>query len=120
MTPRPAEGRGLPRRIRLTRASQFHEIYRTGRKAVGRLMVMWTRADEGADRRVGVVASRKVGGAVQRNRARRLLREAYRINRPDFHGALDVVLVARRDILKAGGEEVSRELRRLAEKTGLL
>ena len=58
-------------------------------------MVFWRRRGAGAALRLGVVASRKVGGAVQRARAKRRLRSAYRLNRHRFRGDCDVVLIAR-------------------------
>lgn len=70
--------------------------------------------------RLGVVSSRKMGGAVQRNRARRLLREAYRRNRHAFHGAADVVLVARSELLKSTWPEIVAELLTLARRVGML
>ena len=83
-------------------------------------MVLWLREGEGASLRLGVVASRKVGHAVQRARAKRLLREAYRRNRHRFSGLCDVVLIARRSLLDATWEEVVEELLELAGKAGIL
>jgi ribonuclease P protein component len=83
-------------------------------------MVLWLRQGPGAALRLGVVASRKVGGAVQRARAKRRLREVFRLHRPRMSGEADVVLVARAAILTASWEEVGAELRRLAARAGLL
>jgi ribonuclease P protein component len=83
-------------------------------------MVLWLREEPDASLRLGVVASRKVGGAVARSRAKRMLREAYRRNRFRLVGKADVVLVARRELLKAGADEVVEELLALAEKAGIL
>jgi len=69
---------------------------------------------------LGVVASRVVGPAVQRNRARRLLREAWRLNRHRFQGEVDVVLVARKPLPKAKWDDVTADLLRLAKRAGLL
>lgn len=69
--------------------------------------------------RLGVVAGRQIGGAVQRNRAKRRLREAFRRKRAGFRPGFDVVLVARRPLLDAPWSEVGRELSALAEKVGL-
>lgn len=119
----PAAGRpdeSLGRSRRLTRAAQFREAYAQGRRWVGRRMVLWLREGEGASLRVGVVTGRKVGNAVARARARRLLREAYRRNRASFSGAVDVVLVARRSLLEAKWDAINEELRSLAGQAGLM
>jgi ribonuclease P protein component len=66
------------------------------------------------DARLGVTVPRRIGSAVRRNRAKRRLRECYRRNKPDV--ALDVVLVAKREILDVSAAELEREYRRrLAE-----
>lgn len=118
----PASGKpdqGLGRSRRLTRPSLFQQAYAQGRRVIGRAMVLWLREGEGASLRLGVVASRKVGGAVQRARAKRLLREAYRRNRYRFSGSWDVVLVARRGILEMPWNDMVRELLDLARRAGI-
>lgn len=79
-------------------------------------MVLWFDRRNGASLRVGVVASKRVGKAVERNRAKRLLREVFRLNRHDFQKNVDVVLVARRAILKAKWEDIEKDLRALAKR----
>jgi ribonuclease P protein component len=69
--------------------------------------------------RMGVVASRVVGDAVRRNRAKRRLREAWRLNRHRWKANVDVVLVSRRAILTAVWEDVVADLLKLARKAGL-
>ena len=110
----------LGKRQRLIRPIEFDEAFSQNRKQVGRLMVLWLRAGEGAALRLGVVTSRKVGGAVQRARARRVLREAFRRSRHTFDGAVDVVLVARAPVVRAPWAEVTNELEALAAKAGIL
>ncbi len=111
---------GLARHQRLTRSRSFREAYESGHKQVGRLMVLYLRRGEGAALRLGVVASRKVGPAVARARARRLLREAYRRQRALLKGEADVVLVARPYLLKAAWPEVVADLAALLKRAGLL
>ena len=77
-------------------------------------MVVWLRTGAGASLRLGVVASRKVGNAVARNRARRLLREVFRRHRGECSGAFDVVIVARRSLLDARWPQIEQEFTDLA------
>ena len=115
-----APDRGLSRRQRLTRSSLFEEAYDQGRKEVSRTMVIYLRRGEGASLRLGVVASRKVGKAPLRNRARRLMREAWRLHRHRFSGQVDVVLIARAAAARARFAEIESDLLKLARRTGLL
>ena len=115
--PRPDLRLGKTRR--LIHPREFSETYAQGQRWTGRYMVLWLRRSAEASMRVGVVASRKVGGAVARARAKRLLREAFRLNRWMFSGTVDVVLVARHSILTADRESVVGELIGLAEQAGI-
>lgn len=119
-TPEGATDRGLSSSQRISRTREFLEAYRQERKWVGRAMVLFLREGEGASLRLGVVASKKVGRAHQRNRARRRLREAWRLNRHHFHGDVDVVLVARRGAITEPFERIEWELLKLARRAGLV
>lgn len=110
---------GLSRNQRLLRPIHFREAYDGGRKYVGRHMILWLRIAEDAGLRLGVVSSRRVGGAVQRNRARRRLRALYRTERPELSGRVDVVLVARATCVAAPWPELRSDFLRLTERAGL-
>ena len=125
----------------LSRNNDFQKVYREGVKHVGRLLVVYLLPAE--DNARSVVARRKVGGAVQRNRAKRLLREALANGAPGLPGwdgavlndsfsridpetgressgqggkaGLWIVLIARRKILMASSRQVQEELDRLLE-----
>ena len=110
----------LGRKQRLRTAKLFEEAYDQNRRRHGRHMVLFLRSGPDASLRLGVVASKKVGNAVERARAKRRLREAFRRNRARFTGgADDVVLVARRSLLAAPWSEVVADLLRLAAQAGL-
>ena len=102
--------RKLSRHQRLTRSGLFRETYDQDRSWVGRYMVLWVREGEDASLRLGVVSSKRVGGAVQRNRARRRIREAWRRLRPFFSGDFDVIFVCRGYLLRAPWEKVVNEM----------
>jgi ribonuclease P protein component len=70
--------------------------------------------------RAGFVTRREIGGAVVRNRARRLLRESWRAVVPLLSGAIEVVFVARPPIAEARMPEVAEEMRRLLALTGVM
>lgn len=101
---------GLPRKLRIERSSDFRRLRDEGHREVsGCLVLNWC---EGPSTRLGVVTSRKVGPSVSRSRARRLLREAFRLHRHELRGPLDLVLVARPSISRSTFQEVERDLLR--------
>jgi ribonuclease P protein component len=99
----------LPKYSRRLRKRDYEEAYTSGRKLHGRLFVAYILRRREGELRLGVVASRRVGGAVKRNRAKRLLREVFRRNRPRKPLAADVVLIARTPINTAKYAEVEKD-----------
>lgn len=87
------------RRARLTRSGDFDAVYRRGRSAAGRHLVLYAfRRDDapsGHPARLGVSVSRRVGGAVERNRLKRVLKERFAEIAGDMPGATDFVVIAR-------------------------
>jgi ribonuclease P protein component len=84
-------------------------------------MVMWLRSGEEAALRLGVVTSKRTfRRSPDRSRARRLLREAFRINRSKLTGEYDIILIGRKKILDVKRQDVEKELIALAVKAGIL
>ncbi len=110
---RPANAKR--RRVRtLAHAWQFRRCYDSGKKFVARHVVIFLHpAQEPDGLRVGVVASRKVGGAVKRNRAKRLLRASARRIAPRWNDRhIWVVMVAKASIVQVGADEVQDDIER--------
>ncbi len=110
------------RRGRLSRSADFDRAYRQGRSHGNRHFVVYTfpRAGDAAEARLGVSVSRKVGGAVDRNLVKRLLREAFAAEAELVPRGLDVVVVARppsRELARREGlDGVRGALRELLEQ----
>ena len=85
----------MQRKFRLTRSTDFKRVRRSGKSYAHPFVVLVVQASETPKVRVGVTAGRSVGGAVQRNRAKRLLREAIRPLLPDLFSGWDLILIAR-------------------------
>jgi ribonuclease P protein component len=116
------QDRGLSRDQRITDRHSFKNAFDRGRRASGNFLVMWVLDRDGGieSPRLGVVASKRLfPRAVERSRARRLMREAFRLNRWRFKGTCDVVLVGRRAILGVKRQDVEKDLLNLATKAGL-
>jgi ribonuclease P protein component len=95
-----------PNRGRLSRSAEFERVYRQGRSTANRHLVLYTFPNPSAERpRLGLSVSRKVGGAVERNRVKRMLRESFARVEAELRGDQDVVVVAR----PSAAELVERE-----------
>lgn len=105
----------------LKRAREFRCLRETGcRVTQGCLIANWLVLQPGQLSRVGVIASRSVGSAVVRNRAKRLLRETFRLRQHDFRQAVDLVLIARSSIVGKSQAHVDRDFARVFRHSGLL
>jgi len=116
-----------PARLRLGRTAHlkqnrdFQRIRREGsRLALGCLIANWQRSPGGTLSRLGIITPGRIGGAVMRNRARRLLRESFRLHQRELAGPVDLVLVARSSIAGKGFAEVEKDFLTTLRKAKLL
>jgi len=105
-----------PKRLRLGRSSRlaqnrdFMRIRQRGeRLTLGCLIANWSKLPEGAAPKLGVVTSKKIGGAPARSRARRLLRESFRQHQHEFASPVEIVLVARNSIVQKNFAGVEKD-----------
>ena len=101
--------RARRRRRRLSRSGEFERVYREGRSHASRHLVVYAfpRSDEEEEPRLGISVGRKLGGAVERNRIKRLLRDAFWASAGDLAPGHDFVIVARPaagELARDGGE----------------
>ena len=120
-----AAGRSLSlkfsRAMRIKQGRDFARVRQEGQRLVtGCLIANWRPLPDSGRTRLGVVTGGRVGNAVVRNRARRLLREAFRLHQHDLARPVDLVLVARPSIAAKDFAGVERDLMSTLRKTGLL
>lgn len=98
----------LTRPERIRRRTDFQQVYEKGVRLHGRLLTLFVLPTGAQEARLGVAATKKLGGAVVRNRAKRLMREVFRRNKA---AGLDVVVVPRREALGATFEALETDFR---------
>ena len=100
----------LPRERRIKQGRDFARAKTQGKRVYsGCLIANWLVLPPGSPTRIGVITARKIGGAVARTRARRLLREAFRVHQPDLAQPVDLVLVAQPSIVDKAFADVERD-----------
>ena len=111
----------LGRAVRLGQNRDFARVRRQGeRLALGCLIANWHRLPDGAAPKLGVVTSRKIGGAIERSRARRLLRESFRQHQHELSRPVELVLVARPSIAGRDFAGVEKDFLAALRRAGLL
>ena len=109
--------------MKFSRSLKLNHIFRRLYSSSGHAnsyLVLYARRNRTATNRVGVTVSKKLGGAVVRNRVRRRLREVYRLHEERFSPGWDIVVVARSRCIGADFGKLTLAYLSLAEKAGLL
>ena len=110
----------MQRKYRLTRSTDFKRVRRTGKSYAHPFVVLVVQASEAPGVRVGVTAGRSVGGAVQRNRAKRLLREAIRPMLPELLPGWDLILIARKALPSESLQDIRQALTDLLRRAEII
>lgn len=115
------EGLGFGPDARLLDRADFRAVFKEGQKTVGKWLILWHRAGP-TDRapRLGLSVSSKVGGAVRRNRLKRLLRETFRLRRAQLAAGLSVVAYPRPGCPWTSRTDAERDFLELLKRAGLL
>ena len=120
--PAPETGTGFPRAARLLKHSDFERVYKQGRRQFSAHMTVFYLPRAAGSVRFGFTVGRLLGGAVERNRIKRRLREAVRFERRALKTAVDVVINPKKSALTVEFpvllEEVSRAFAAIAKKLG--
>jgi ribonuclease P protein component len=117
----PRQRRLFGRRMRLKQSREFARVRQSGRRlACGCFIANWRVLPPGSAIRLGVITAGKLGNAVVRARARRLLREVFRLHQHDFARPVELVLVAQKPMVGHGLPMVDAAFMAMMRKTGLL
>ena len=103
----------------LKKNHEFKRLYNKGKSAASQLAVVYCRRNGKSENHLGVTVSTKLGGAVQRNRIRRRLKEIYRLNEEKLAVGYDIVIVARMRGKFAGYRELESSVLSLFRKLNL-
>lgn len=111
----------FPRSRRIKLGRDFARAKLQGQRlACGCLIANWFELPADSPGRLGVVTSKKIGNAVIRSRARRLLRESFRLHQNDFEKPVDLILVARQSIVEKSFSGVERDFLEALRRAKLL
>jgi ribonuclease P protein component len=110
----------VQRRLRLTRSDDINRVRQNGRSLANAILVLGFLPNDLNQNRIAVIAGRSVGGAVQRNFAKRRLKSAIQSLIMNFDQGFDLVLVARKPILSVDYSLIVKGLRNLALQAGLM
>lgn len=95
---------------------EFHLVYKRGRSVVTKHVVMYYRKNGSHLNRLGISVSKKVGKAVVRNRAKRLIKESFRLNQCEIGLGYDIVFVARVRMKDAKAKNVNKDMHRVLKQ----
>jgi len=111
----------MHRKLRLRKREDFNTVYRYGKSfANSQFVVYWRKRGQKGSFRMGVSASSKLGGAVVRNRLRRMVKEIVRLNASKLLEDTDLILIVRKPALNMAYKEMEGSILHVLRKAGLL
>ena len=101
------------RKERITNPQDFRRVMKTGRKLHSKNFILFAKENEQKFHRLGVVVSKEVGPAANRNRIKRVCREFFRLHKNQIKGTLDIIILAKRECLLRKYVDAKEELGRI-------
>ncbi len=111
----PRSGLRFPRTAKLLKHSDFQRVYKSGKRHFSTLLTAFFLPGTALGPRIGITVSRALGGAVQRNRIKRRMREAVRFHLSELSAPMDVVFNPKKLVLDADFAQVQQEVSRAFE-----
>jgi len=110
----------FPKSARLNRAAEFAKVKAEGVTSHGRYLLLGSlQTEEDQPAKIGLVTSRRLGGAVVRNQVRRRLRELARKSRPELKPGVQLVIIARPSAVKASFDQLQQDWLRACQRAGI-
>jgi ribonuclease P protein component len=108
----------FPKANRILKRGDFRRVYDEGRKIQARYFTAFVLPNSGEQARLGITATRKIGKAVRRNRARRLVREAFRKNKWLVKPGVDIVINVKQSLTEASYQDLEADFIAFLERMG--
>ncbi len=110
----------IPVNFRLKKKSEFRTIFEAGKSFPSKYTVLIVLKDSSGKKKFGFIASKKVGNSVERNRARRLMREVFRLHIAEINQDIQIICIARPSIKGASYSDVEKSILQALRKSRLL
>src|SRR6185295_9053523 len=108
----------FPKSDRILKRDRFREVYDAGRKIQATYFTAFVLPNQIEGPRIGITATRKMGNSVERNRARRLVREAFRKNKWLVPNGVDIVINVKRALVEAAYRDFENEFATFLKRAG--
>jgi len=97
----------------------FRRLYSKGKRIVSPLFILYVMPNRSEKQRLGITVSKKIGKAVERNRAKRIIREAFRLTKSELKPGFDIIFVARASTVSSTSTQIKKEMNRCFTAVGL-